>query len=76
MKRMMKWFGINKMNMALLTLKCQNGHGLYICAFEQVLVKDITRKSSSEEVTVKQLKAKQFNAVCHDGVIISMTCNN
>ena len=71
---MMKWFGINKkMNMALLTLKCQNGHGFYICAFEQVLVKDITRKSSSGEVTAKQVKAKQFNAVCHGCAMMELS---
>ena len=38
---------------ALLTLKSKNGERLYMRAFEQVL-KDITGKSSSEEVTAKE----------------------
>ena len=41
--------------------------------FEQVL-KDITGKRSSEEVTAKELiKAKQFNVVCCDEVITFIT---
>ena len=62
-----------KMITALLTLKSKNGERLYMRAFEQVL-KDITGKSSSEEVTAKELiKAKQFNVVCRDGVMTSIT---
>ena len=62
-----------KMITALLTLKCQNGERLYMRVFEQVL-KDITGKSSNEEVTGKGLiKAKQFNVVCRDRVITPIT---
>lgn len=44
----------------------------YYCA--TYILKDITEKSSSEEVTGKGLiKAKQFNVVCRDGVITSIT---
>ena len=43
-----------KMITALLTLKCQNEERLYMRAIEQVL-KDITGKSSSEEITAKAL---------------------